>query len=71
LISDIKETTSNSSWEEGRVMKIDECVIKQGKIHGTCPTLVECNEYQFRIKAVNIGKIIRCRTSIKRSFKKG
>ena len=45
-------------WEEGRVMKVEECVFSQGKVHGTCPVLVEGNEYMFRIKAVNIGKLL-------------
>ena len=44
-------------WEEGRVMKVEECMFSQGKFHGTCPVLVEGNEYMFRIKGVNIGKL--------------
>ena len=29
-----------------------------GMVEGTCPGLVEGNQYMFRIKAVNIGTLI-------------
>ena len=44
-------------WQVGRILTMDECQIKRGLVHGTCPGLVEGNEYMFRIKAVNIGEI--------------
>ena len=45
-------------WQKGRVMPVSECKIKGGMVHGTCPGLVEGNEYMFRIKAVNIGMLM-------------
>jgi hypothetical protein len=47
---------SMNMWEKGRVLTKEECIMSQGLVHGTCPGLVEGNEYMFRIKAVNIGK---------------
>ena len=44
-------------WQVGRILTAEECEIKRGLVHGTCPGLVEGNEYMFRIKAVNIGKL--------------
>ena len=40
-------------WQEGSVLPIEEVNISNGLVHGTCPILVEGNEYIFRIKAVN------------------
>merc|ERR1719348_2933580 len=40
-------------WQEGKVWPISDVVIKNGLVHGSCPLLVEGNEYIFRIKAVN------------------
>ena len=40
-------------WQEGSVLPISEVQFKNGMVHGTCPILVEGNEYIFRIKAVN------------------
>ncbi|XP_023324296.1 twitchin isoform X2 [Eurytemora carolleeae] len=42
-------------WQVGRILTAEECEMKRGLVHGTCPGLVEGNEYMFRIKAVNIG----------------
>jgi len=42
-------------WEQGQVLVADECKISRGMVCGTCPGLIEGNEYVFRIKAVNIG----------------
>lgn len=53
-VIEMKEKSMNM-WQKGRVLKIDECQMKKGLVHGTCPGLVEGNEYMFRIKAVNIG----------------
>jgi hypothetical protein len=47
---------SMNMWEKGRVLTLSECEVRQGLVHGTCPGLVEGNEYMFRIKAVNIGQ---------------
>jgi hypothetical protein len=47
---------SMNMWEKGRVLTLGECEVRQGLVHGTCPGLVEGNEYMFRIKAVNIGQ---------------
>ena len=44
-------------WQVGRILTAEECEMKRGLVHGTCPGLVEGNEYMFRIKAVNIGKL--------------
>ena len=40
-------------WQEGSVLPISEVTFRNGMVHGTCPILVEGNEYIFRIKAVN------------------
>merc|ERR1719331_2192406 len=40
-------------WQEGSVLTIKDVRISGGMVHGTCPILVEGNEYIFRIKAVN------------------
>ena len=41
-------------WQEGSVLPISEVKMgRDGAVHGTCPILVEGNEYIFRIKAVN------------------
>jgi hypothetical protein len=52
----IVQEKSMNMWEKGRVLTLSECEVRQGLVHGTCPGLVEGNEYMFRIKAVNIGQ---------------
>jgi len=51
-VIELKETNMNM-WQEGSVLPIEEVQFKNGLVHGTCPILVEGNEYIFRIKAVN------------------
>merc|ERR1740128_606419 len=53
-VIELKEK-SLGMWQKGRVMTVQECRIKGGMVEGTCPGLVEGNQYMFRIKAVNIG----------------
>ncbi len=55
VLCTVQEKSMNM-WEKGRVLTLGECEVRQGLVHGTCPGLVEGNEYMFRIKAVNIGK---------------
>ena len=35
-------------WQEGTVLPIKDVRISGGMVHGTCPILVEGNEYIFR-----------------------
>ena len=35
-------------WQEGSVLTIKEVRMSGGMVHGTCPILVEGNEYIFR-----------------------
>jgi len=51
-VIEMKETNMNM-WQEGTVLPVSQVRIKDGKVYGTCPGLVEGNEYIFRIKAVN------------------
>ena len=36
-------------WQEGTVLPIKDVRISSGMVHGTCPILVEGNEYIFRL----------------------
>ena len=36
-------------WQEGTVLPIKDVRISGGMVHGTCPILVEGNEYIFRL----------------------
>ena len=42
-------------WEKGVTIPAKQIRNVGGMLHGTCPGLVEGNEYVFRIKAVNKG----------------
>ena len=42
-------------WEHGITLPAKQVRNVNGMLHGTCPGLVEGNEYVFRIKAVNKG----------------
>ena len=42
-------------WQEGSVLTIKDVRISGGMVHGTCPILVEGNEYIFRICSVLIS----------------
>ena len=42
-------------WEKGVTIPAKQLRNVGGMLHGTCPGLVEGNEYVFRIKAVNKG----------------
>ena len=42
-------------WEHGITLPAKQVRNASGILHGTCPGLVEGNEYVFRIKAVNKG----------------
>ena len=42
-------------WEHGITLPANEVKNMGGMLSGTCPGLVEGNEYVFRIKAVNKG----------------
>ena len=42
-------------WEHGVTLPAKQIRNVGGMLHGTCPGLVEGNEYVFRIKAVNKG----------------
>ena len=44
----LQETNMNM-WQEGSVLTIKDVRISGGMVHGTCPILVEGNEYIFRI----------------------
>ena len=47
----LQETNMNM-WQEGSVLPIKDVRISGGMVHGTCPILVEGNEYIFRIGSV-------------------
>ena len=49
----LQETNMNM-WQEGSVLTIKDVRISGGMVHGTCPILVEGNEYIFRICSVLI-----------------
>jgi len=55
---------SMKMWEKGRVLRVEECEVRHGLVHGTCPGLIEGNEYMFRIKAVNIGRIFHLKGTL-------
>ena len=41
-------------WQEGTILPINEVKIRNGMVFGTCPILVEGNEYIFRYTTWNI-----------------
>ena len=44
-------------WQEGSVLTIKDVRISGGLVHGTCPILVEGNEYIFRNCSVLRGEL--------------
>ena len=42
------QETNMNMWQEGTVLPIKDVRITSGMVHGTCPILVEGNEYIFR-----------------------
>ena len=53
LILFVFQEKSMGMWEQGITLPAKEVKNVNGMLSGTCPGLVEGNEYVFRIKAVN------------------
>ena len=45
-------------WQEGTVLPIKDVRISSGMVHGTCPILVEGNEYIFRLDFYGAGAFL-------------